>query len=741
MKKIMYLLLVYICGSFTSLGQEKYNISGRISDQEKEPIIGATISILENSKIGLSNINGDYKIMGLKNGTYTIVISSIGFKNDTTVVQVKSQDITHLIELEFNTVYLADVEVKAEKIAERTAISNISFGRKALETSQGLTDDPLRTLASLPGVGRGGDLFSPSQLFIRGGAPDENLFLYDNNKLYFPYYFGGQKSIFNTDVIENVELLTGGFSAAYGNSLSSVMNVQTRDGDFQNYKGNVSFGFYNAGAVFEGPILKNKLSILIAARRTYLDLFLDESASFPLTSLSDITYKLSYKINKKNKLTLSGLSSKEGISFIAADETPGLPNKLETGGTNHFQSLQLKSSIRSKFYNKLSITNGVNENKGEIGSNISLNISALNSGFRDDFSYFISNKHKIKAGVEWQYGFFDFNGNFPLDPMDTDPNDTTVVLVSSNISVKGESIRSAYFLYDGNPIKRLTVDLGLRADQNPREEYIDISPRLALNYQLTENSKVRFATGVFHQFNGDPGVANQPELGSSRAIHYILGYEYRLFDGLYGWVETYYKSYDNLVYYDQFQNYSNTGVGESKGVEFLVRKDKGNFKGWISYALSHSQRTLPIINEVKDFDFDQRHIFNIVLEYKIPVPEKMYYIPALIAINYRYADGTPYTPVTGAVNNGSGWQGIKGEPLSMRNNDYNNLNFRIEWHIDFGESFRMKSFVEIWNLLNFQNVLGRTYQYGTQYDNNVNVQEYYATPFLFGGGFKFEFGK
>ena len=417
----------------------------------------------------------------------------------------------------------------------------------------------------------------------------------DNNKVYFPYYFGGQKSIFNTDAVESIELLTGGFSAAYGNHMSSVMNVQTRDGDFDRYHGIFSVGFYNASGLFEGPIIKDKLSALVAVRRTYLDLFIKESADFPVSNLSDITYKFSYKWNENHKLSLSGLSSQEGLDFIAANQEPGLPNKLQTNGKNHFQSLQLKSSFGSKFYNKFSMTNTLNENISEIGSNLSLHIDAAQVGFRDDFNIYLSNKHKLKTGIEWQYGKIDYVGNLPLNPLETDVNDTTLVMRELDIHNKGEVIRSAYILYNGNPINNLGINTGLRFDQNPGSGYIDVSPRFAMNYQITEKSKVRFSTGIFHQFPDGEGQ----DLKSNKAIHYILGYEYRFTDHLYGWIEAYVKDYQNLVYFDSTLTYSNSGEGRARGIELFIRKEKGNVRGWLSYSLSHSERTIPLVGRGK----------------------------------------------------------------------------------------------------------------------------------------------
>lgn len=715
-------------------------VEGKVVNDKDEELIGASIYILESQEGTTTNLKGRFNLINLERGNYTLLTSFIGFNQDTTIVFIDESDVFLTINMIPKTNSIEEVVVRADKIVERTSISNVSFSKKDLRTSQGLIEDPLRTLASLPGIGRGGDLFSPSALYVRGGDPNENLFLLDNNKIYFPYYFGGQKSIFNTDVTESIELLTGGFSAMYGNHMSSVLNVTTRDGNMECLSGMVSFGFYNASGIIEGPIKKGKTSGLLAVRRTYLDLFLKETAEFPVPTFGDITFKLSHIINENHKLSLSGISSDESLDFLVKNPTPGLPNRLKTAGNNHFQSLQLQSRFGKKIYNKLSLTNALSKSKADIGTNLFLDIDGWQSGLRNDVSIRLSDKSKIRTGVEWQYGQFQFDGTFPLDPSQTDPNDTTIVLQEVNVDETGEGQRSAYILYDGIILKGLGINGGLRWDYNPDNKLSDFSPRLAINYQLLEKSKLRFASGIYNQFPGD-GVPKS--ITSEQAIHYIFGIEHQFSQNIYGWIEAYYKDYNNLIINDRELNFSNEGVGSARGIEVFIRKEKGILNGWVSYALSNSRRTVPLSKEVKDFGFDQRHIFNFVGQYHIKKWEEKekWYLPVLVHTNFRYADGTPYTPIESAIQTGQGWVPIQGDLLSERNMDYVNVNLRVEWNFKVGKKGLLKgvSFTEAWNLFGRKNVLGRNYQYGLEYPNNVNVNEYYSTPFLMAGGFRIEF--
>lgn len=734
-KRIYLLNFLLICLYNWTIAQ---SISGIITNTQGEELVGATIYLSELQAGTTSNLSGQFSMKNIPTGTYTLISSFIGYSNDTTTVNTKEKDLQLSITLQPTTNSINEIVVQADKLIERTTISNISFSKTDLRTSHGLTEDPLRTLASLPGIGRGGDLFSPSALYVRGGSPDENLFLLDNNKIFFPYYFGGQKSVFNTDVTESIELLTGGFSAMYGNHLSSVLNVTTRDGDKKRIRGMLSFGFYNASGIVEGPIKKDTTSFLVAVRRTYLDLFLKENAAFPVPSFGDVTFKLSHILNDKHKISLSGISSDESLDFLVADPQPGLPNKLKTGGNNHFQSLQLQSKLSDKIYNKLSITNALSNSNAEVGANLYLDINAWQAGFRNDMILSFNSHNKFKAGLEWQYGKFQFDGTFPLDPLQTDPNDTTVVLRQESVNHKDESNRSAYFLYDAIVWSKLGINAGLRWDFNPENNKSDFSPRISLNYQLAENNKLRFATGIYHQF---PSIGSGANLVSERAIHYILGYEHKISQNIYGWIEAYLKDYNSLVNYDLQFNASNSGKGNAKGIELFLRKEQGKIRGWISYAFSHSQRTAPLSTVIKDFAYDQRHIANLVAQYHILSwkEKNKWYLPVLLHTNIRYADGTPYTPIIAAEKTAVGWSPIPGDLLSKRNSDYFNVNLRIEWEFKIGKKGKGTSFMEAWNLTNKRNVLGRNYQYGNQYPNNVKTSEYYATPFLMAGGFRIEF--
>lgn len=631
---------------------------------------------------------------------------------------------------------LDDVVITADRLNQRNTVSEIVIRKQTLKSNHGLLEDPLRVVSMMPGVARGGDLFSPSQIYVRGGAPEENLFLNNNAKIYFPYYFGGQKSVFNSDVVENVELLTGGFPAKYGNALSSVLNVTTRDGKRDGYGGLFSFGFYNSSLMAEGPIGKNA-SFIVAARKTYLDLVMNESAEFPVPNFGDISYKVSLYSGSRHKITLSGLSGYERMDFLAADPEPGLPDRLQTKGNAHTQSLQWQY-WHNKLYSKLSLVNTLQGTKSVVGRNLDLNIDGTETGIREDLEYQATERVKLNTGIEAYYNNLLFNSTLPRDPREVDPTDTTVSL--SKISFDEQHIVMGAWLSGSMEVTdKLGFSAGLRYDFMDKNKLWSFAPRLSAYYTITPKTEIRLAYTHNYQFPSTEALTANNNIKVPGCYHYIAGVHRRFNKGITGWVEVYHKQYKDLVTYDTSLSYSNKGTGYAQGAELFLSKDIGKFTGWVSYGFAIAKRRSNLDSKEYYFDFDQRHIGNLSLQYKTGRKDKQWYIPFLVNTQVRAESGRPYTPVLAALQTPVGWQQVKGDINSQREAYYLNVNLRVEWRIIANKRLTFTSFFEVWNMLNRRNVLGRTFQYGSQYANNVHIQQYYTTPVLPAGGVRIEF--
>jgi hypothetical protein len=632
-------------------------------------------------------------------------------------------------------IQLKNVIISAERINHRNTVGEIIIDKDVLKTNHGLIEDPLRVISTMPGVARGGDLFAPSQIYVRGGAPEENLFLNNNTKLYFPFYFGGQKSIFNSDVIEDVELLTGGFPAKYGNVLSSVLNVTTRDGNPDKYTGLGSVGFYNASLLLEGPVTNNS-SFIVAARKTYLDFFMKSSSEFPVPIFGDITFKYSWRPAKHHKITLSGLSGYEKLDYIAADPQPGIPDRLQTSGNSHNQSLQWQYN-NSKLYSKLSLVNTVQQSDAIISRNINLDLKGRETGLREDLEYNLSKKLKLQTGLEIYNSGIDFNSTLPLDPREADPTDSSVTLTKTAFN-KISWIGGSWLASEVKLGKKMGFNVGLRHDFINSNSLHRMAPRISAYYTLLPKTELRVAHSYHYQFPSSEAM-DGGSIETPLCIHYITGVRQQFKNGYSGWVEFYYKDYQNLVTFDTLLRYGNNGTGHSKGLELFFAKTKGSLTGWVSYSLSVAKRRSNLDDREYYFDYDQRHIANLSLQYKLQHDVQKWYIPSLFNLQLRGETGRPYTEVLGAVKTATGWKQLKGDINALRDPFYFNANLRIEWHLKTKGRVSFTSFFDIWNVTNRKNILGRTYQYGTQYEKNILVNKYYTTPILPAGGVKIEF--
>jgi vitamin B12 transporter len=697
----------------------------------RQPLIGVA---LQQAK-GVGTLTDSQGRFALPVSSDTIRISYLGYAPQIFVTDGQpTSDIT--ISLLPQGLNLQEVIVKADQLSTLDVPGHIVLKRSLLERTQGLLEDPLNSLLTMPGISRVGDLFASSQLHVRGGAPDETLFLLNNVPMAWPWYFGGQKSMFNTELIDQIELLTGGFSAAYGNHMSSVLNVTMRDGSFSRTRGSVSVGVYNAQATLETPIVADKLSLLVGGRMTYMDKLAGNNPAFPYPTMNDISFNLSYRLNAKHQLNLSGTFSKESVDFASKEANAGVPTSLYSLGYKNTQSLIWQSRWTSRLYNKLSLTNNTNNDEFALEDYSAQQLNSRSSGFRNDLTYFLGQQAQLKVGMEAYRSTFGQEGFQYLGIEFTDPqlqNTRRQVFMVSNT----QSRTGAYAQYEGRLIGKLQTNVGFRWDQTGGRAVW--SPRLRLTYPLSTALAVHAAYGLYHQF-ASLAMANQQQLDPNLAIHYLLGLKQTMGKGWSAWIEAYYKDYEQLTITRPDNTFANGGYGRARGIEGFVQKQQGPLQGTLSYALSQSQRTLGYDAKLLDAAFDQRHMLNATLDWFVERGEQ-FWLPSMLQLRFRYETGRPYTPIERAVATPAGWYPIRGEIHSMRDPDYQNLNLRIEWRTPLGAAGNraITSYFDIWNVLNQQNVVGRQVRYGREFRNNVDVRSYYAYPFLFGGGFRLNF--
>ena len=714
-----HLIFIALFSLSTLLHAQGFSLKGKVTGDRGEPIYNAYLQLQGLRYQTTSDYEGNYAFAGIPKGSYKVLIYCVGYEKDTVSVELNSNAQTD-IRLTPTNLKLDEIVIKGDKITEIETASKFQLKGPTLIKHQSMIEDPIGALALMPGVARRTDLFNPSQLYVRGGAPSENLFMLDNVPVAWPWVFGGQKSVFNPEVVEDIEFITGGFPASYGNSLSSVFNAKVKDGNKEKWKGNTSLGLYNSQATAEGPIIKDRLSVIVSGRTSYLDLIL-KNASFPLINLRDVTSKVTYQMSDKHKLSFTNMLSWESVEFEGNSDM----DFLDTEGTKNLQSLQWQGHFGKKLYSKLSLTHNQTFDEFDIGENSS-QIEAEQWAMREDLSYFFTNSSKIKAGFEYSYSPLSVKATTVPNINSYNPDFSSPPENTTN-TYRIRERWGTYLLYEYQK-GRFNTNVGVRYDQKGSQS--SLSPRVHLSYAILPKTSIKGSYGIYNQFQDG---TSKP----SEAIHYVLGIHRRFSKTFNASIEAYYKDYSNLATVNYLDNTSTSnGKGFAQGIEFFAMKKAGKFSFLVSYALSESKRTEGFDNKLYRFEFDQTHIANISAHYDLLKVNTPY--PSKYELGFRYETGRPYTPVEQAVLRGDAWYPVIGEINSQRLDDYHSLDFKMSWALEFGK-WSMESYAQIWNLYDRANPLSASYTYGEEYDNNVQTSFLRSQSFLFSGGFKLYF--
>lgn len=648
----------FIFLSPTLSAQNKFTISGYMSDAETgEKLIGANIFENKSLQGSVSNTYGFYSLT-LPEGNVDIAVSYIGFadqQHNFTLNRDTSINFNFGSSLELETVVVeAD---KLYRIEEDVQMSKMDIPVEQIKKIPALLgeNDVMKALQLLPGVQSGGE--GQSGLYVRGGSPDQNLILLDGVPVYNVSHVLGIFSVFNADAIKNVTLTKGGFPARYGGRLSSVLEINMKEGNNKEFHGEGSIGSISSKLSLEGPIIKDKMSFIVSGRRTYIDLLAkpfiniannqnDSGEDFQLKLFFyDLNAKLNYKINDKHSLYLSGYSGADVFENTITFEDEGF-----TGGINWGN---LISSFRwnYKINNKLFANTAINYTNYDIDIFASFEdtsetppetFSTNNrSGIRDisakiDFDYIPDPRHYLRFGLQvtdhkYTPGVVNFKANLGEVNIDT--------IIGSN---ETNSIESAIYIEDEISLGQLKANVGLHASMFNVDDvnYSSLQPRLGLRYLLPNNIALKGSFATMTQYINlltsealslptDLWVPSTARVLPQRSWQAALGAA-KTFNKKYELsAEVYYKELKNVVSFkegssftfgreDDWQDKVTQGDGEAYGLELFLQKKRGKTTGWIGYTLSWNNRTFDQINGGRTFPFryDRRHDISIVATHK-----------------------------------------------------------------------------------------------------------------------------
>ena len=645
-----------------ALHGQKFTISGYIQDGETgESLIGATIVDLKTSYGSSANTHGFYSLT-LNHDSTTFVYSYVGYKRKS-INLFLTQDTTINIGLE--GALLEEVVIsatQADAVHETTKMSAFTISMeqiKALPVLLGETDI-LKALQLMPGVQSGNE--GSTGLYVRGGGPDQNLILLDGVPVYNASHLFGFFSVFNADAINQVELTKGGFPARYGGRLSSVIDINMKEGNMKEFKGEGSVGLISSKLTLEGPITKNKTSFIVSARRTYIDVLsrpiLKKQIGETGYYFYDLNIKVNHVLDPNNHIYLSSYigndkayarekaSYSDGdITFNSKDEF-GLKwgNVIMAFRWNHIFGPKLFSNVTGTYSRYgFGISQKYEEEKSSTGSPFE-RLAYGNeyiSGIHDwsakiDFDYFPNPNHYIRFGFNNILHKFS-PGVFSYRSTKAEENTTAGAKTTRAYEL------AFYFEDDWEINEYIKINAGIHSSAFAVENlwYYSVQPRISGRYLFAEDFsfKASFSnmTQYIHLLSNvgvglptdlwvsstarvKPQEADQLAIGLAKT--YKLQYELS--------VEGYYKKMRNLIEYKDGATYLNiegdwqdkiatSGKGKSYGMEALLQKKTGTITGWIGYSLSKTYRQFETLNFGNEFPYkyDRRHDINLAMTHKL----------------------------------------------------------------------------------------------------------------------------
>mgnify|MGYP000041133290 FL=1 len=673
MRKLLLLLSISL---FTTIAYSQTgNIRGFVYDKSSgEPIMFCNV-ILQGTTIGAStDINGMYNISKVLAGDYSLMVTYIGYDTSKVNITLKQgKVVTQNLEISESSVKLNEVRISAERSEMKTEVkaAAIKITKQDMEMIPNIGGEPdlAQYMQVIPGVVFTGD--QGGQLYIRGGSPIQNKVLLDGMTIYSPFHSIGLFSVFDTDVIRNTDVYTGGFSAEYGGRISSIMDIKTIDGNKKEFGGKVSANTFGSKLFVEGPLLDNgKSSFVFSGKTSYLDksseilykepiLYFDDKG-LPY-SYTDLYGKFSLHGNNGSKVNVFGFNFQDKVDYEGISEL----NWTSQGIGSEFILIPGNSPvlIEGNFaYSSYDIS--LDEEASPLRTS---GIDGFNMGF--DFTYF-QPKGKIKYG-------FDIHG-FSTDF-------TTYNSVNSKIEQKENTSEfSAYINYQFNTT-RFIIEPGFRLQKYTLG--VSPEPRLGMKYIASDRMRFKVSSGYYSQnilsttsdrdvVNLFSGIISSPEEipdqadGNpyknkfQKARHLIAGVEYDISRRIDFQIEGYIKDFTQLtnINRNMTSNADDEFIIESgvaKGVDALLKFKSKKLYIWAVYSIGIITRN----DGEKTYNphFDRRHNMNFVTSYKFGKNDSW-----KADMRWNLGSGFPFTQTQGFYENLTFSDGI--------NTDYSSTN-------------------------------------------------------------------
>lgn len=725
-------------------------VKGVIRDDKGQRLPQAHIIVMPDSIFSITNTEGQF-IIQTTTGEKQIQVSYVGFEIFSKTVVLKKDTIFSVL-LKSKTSQLQEVVISSTRNPQQEIFDGNQTSKHVLTQDDinaipvlGGEADVIKTLQLLPGTVRG--IEGSSDLFVRGGAADQNLVLLDDAPIYNTSHLFGFLSVFNADVLDRVEAINGGFPAEYGGRLSSILNVNTKSAIPDQTAISGDIGLIASRLYVEQPVVKNKASFWVAGRRTYIDQVIRAIGEELPYYFYDFNGKFLFQPTSRDEFQFSHYSGEDLLDLFRDRNNDGDGFLTTYASGNSSQSLRWNRALKGDWYSTVSlirtkyrynVRNAFEENElialsdiEDYGARILLRKDSVGKG-------------TVKTGVDWTRHAVSPN-------VVNTAGSITELLKSSSSRGRIADEFALHLQYEWLPNARIQINSGLRISSAivDKKNYLFPEPRISFRYALRENEALKFSYSRMVQYMhrisnsavSSPTDIWYPVTDSIRpqtSHQFAIAWQRQLGgENIFLSVEGYYKTMHQLIGYEEGTNlFLNTdfesrliqGEGKAYGMEILLKKNLGKLTGWVSYTLAWSHRQFDEINGGKWFPsrYDRRHNGAIVAQYTL---NKRW----AVSMVWEYISGSRFTPVIGQYVLLA--PTLTGADLIPVYSGINEVKLAPSHRLDIGLKFKSKPdrkfqwqwFVGVYNVYNRANPIGINIE---QDETDGSLR--YTQPGLFG---------
>lgn len=706
-------------------------VAGTVVDHDTgQALFAANVVLVGTGMGGISDREGRFRIEGVPQGEYEVAASMMGYGREAIREVVVEPNIVTTLEFELSPEVLdigLEVVVAADNLRKEPdkPTSHMKLSSEEIRRSPGGMEDVYRVLQTMPGIDAVD--MTTSDIVVRGGNPIENRTLLENIEIPSPLHFGrpggriGGVSIVHPGLIEQVDFMTGGFPARYGDKMSSVFEMKLREGDSQVVSTDVNLNLAGFSVVVDGPVSGGG-TMVCSVRRGVFDLVTDAVGIDALPAYWDMVGKVTYNLGSSHKLSLVGLYYPDDLEMGADPDGEyrdggwselGLERHDRGGavGLNWRYMLGQKGYVlttASRVINSWTTRRRLNDGSAAVGDDIREDEIKL----KTDLSYRLSDRITVRTGA--------FAEKIESDYAAWAVADTTVtgsVIPGYEVDYDPPTAykTGSYVQATVRPWDRVSLTAGLRYDHYDLTDESNFSPRLGLVLSLTDKTSLNAAYGHYYQTPAPYQIAENESgtvLQSSLSVHKVVGISHRLSKDTRVTLEAYRKELENGLVHDYAtRETTNEQTGLARGMEFCIQKKMGrSLVGSIAYTYSETRlKDRPGLREYYS-EFDRPHNLTIVGSWKVSEDWQL-------GAKFQYASGTPFTPITGAEQRDGSWYMLRGLRNSDRYPDYHMLDVRVDRTFRVG-GVTLLAYLDVWNVYGQQNVTLYGFEVGE--DGTVN---------------------